>query len=651
VAAGDWSIGSNWGQSAAPTAGEYAYIDNGGTATITQPGATCGNLFLGASGGVSGNVQLTAGALTVSGSEILGYSNAYPGGVGSFTQSGGTNSIASALDLAYANGGNGGIGMYNLSGNGYLSAHDEFIGDNGNGVFSHSGGTNAIVGSLWMGSVFATPGYSSTYNLSGSGYLSAAAEHVGGGTVFNQTGGYNVVAGTLDLDGFTHSGQQDRAFYNLGGGSLSAASVYVGYAFGQHNAFNLSGSGYLSSPNEYIGWNATGSFVQSGGTNNAGNVYLGGSIEGGNSYYLNGGLLVPGKLHAGKNYPGGPQNNDFYFNGGTLQVTSSSASNLNFDNVTTYAGAGGAIVDVEGSDSFYFFYMGQRLLHDPSLGTTRDGGFTKYGTGCLTLGNPSSTFNGTTLVAAGTLSVSEFALQNSTLDTSGSGFLLFGGPAMLGGLQGSGSLALSNLYVTSVALSVGGNNSDTTFCGNLTGSGSLTKVGTGKLVLAGTDTYTGGTTVTAGRLVAADPFAFEDGASITVGSAAAFSQAPTVSDVDGANGGAVTVPEPSTLALLCLGTLLPLGFVARRAHKYLHVFSFFHSSPENLRRSAFPSARRCSICVRATGAISVLLVEGVGANPRRRVREGEYRGERKWSLEQISWIFRQRIEAENTQDR
>lgn len=51
-----------------------------------------------------------------------------------------------------------------------------------------------------------------------------------------------------------------------------------------------------------------------------------------------------------------------------------------------------------------------------------------------------------------------------------------------------------------VALTVGNNNSDTTYSGSLYGAGSLIKVGSGKLTLAGVNTYSGSTTVSAGTL-------------------------------------------------------------------------------------------------------------------------------------------------------
>ena len=114
-----------------------------------------------------------------------------------------------------------------------------------------------------------------------------------------------------------------------------------------------------------------------------------------------------------------------------------------------------------------------------------------------------NTYTGTTTVDSGTLALGNpLALQDSTLDTSGGGAVSFGSltAATLGGLQGSNALALQDSSAAAVALTVGNNNSSTTFSGSLTGGGSLTKNGSGKLTLSNTNTYTGATTVNAGTL-------------------------------------------------------------------------------------------------------------------------------------------------------
>ena len=97
-----------------------------------------------------------------------------------------------------------------------------------------------------------------------------------------------------------------------------------------------------------------------------------------------------------------------------------------------------------------------------------------------------------------------------------------------------------------VALTVGGNNFNTTFSGSLSDSnsgGSLTKVGTGTLVLSGTSTYLGGTIVLDGTLVVTNSEGLADASSLTVGDATMF-PAPVVPALMVA-----PVPEPDTLVL------------------------------------------------------------------------------------------------------
>jgi hypothetical protein len=46
VLTGDWSTGTNWGDTE-PTSSNNAYITNGGTATINSTGEACKHLYLG----------------------------------------------------------------------------------------------------------------------------------------------------------------------------------------------------------------------------------------------------------------------------------------------------------------------------------------------------------------------------------------------------------------------------------------------------------------------------------------------------------------------------------------------------------------------------------------------------------------------------
>ena len=93
------------------------------------------------------------------------------------------------------------------------------------------------------------------------------------------------------------------------------------------------------------------------------------------------------------------------------------------------------------------------------------------------------------------------ALQSATLDMAAGdvGDVVFTATGTntysLGGLQGARDLAPSYN-----SLSVGGNGQSTTYSGVLAGSGGLTKVGGGRLTLAGANTFSGTTNVQAGDL-------------------------------------------------------------------------------------------------------------------------------------------------------
>ena len=187
TSSGDWSVASNWA-APAPAIYDYAYIANGGTATITQSGAVCYGLYLGdTTSGQTDTVQMYGGDLTATEGVWVGYN-----GTGAFIQSGGTHANG-GLYVGYY----GYSGAYGLSGSAVLSAPYESVGYGGTGSFSQIGGTNNG-GELDIGSY---QGSSGLYILSSSGVLSAATEYIGtspysetsGTGTFQQTAGSNSV--------------------------------------------------------------------------------------------------------------------------------------------------------------------------------------------------------------------------------------------------------------------------------------------------------------------------------------------------------------------------------------------------------------------------------------------------------------------------
>ena len=92
---------------------------------------------------------------------------------------------------------------------------------------------------------------------------------------------------------------------------------------------------------------------------------------------------------------------------------------------------------------------------------------------------------------------SPLALQNATLDLeAGDAGTLDTSTAGLTSLTLGGLMGTQNLVAPAGPLTVGGNGSSTTYSGNLSGATSLTKTGTGTLVLTSSGSSFGGATST-----------------------------------------------------------------------------------------------------------------------------------------------------------
>jgi autotransporter-associated beta strand protein len=126
------------------------------------------------------------------------------------------------------------------------------------------------------------------------------------------------------------------------------------------------------------------------------------------------------------------------------------------------------------------------------------GGLAKFGHGAFQLGGDNSSFSGFVDIFAGTVVVaSANALAGCTVNVVSGPGLAFSGvlAANFGALSGPRDIDNSG-----VNLVVGGNGADGTYSGILSGSGSFTKVGAGRQILTGPNTYSGMTTVTNGKL-------------------------------------------------------------------------------------------------------------------------------------------------------
>ncbi len=178
--------------------------------------------------------------------------------------------------------------------------------------------------------------------------------------------------------------------------------------------------------------------------------------------------------------------------------------------LTSLASGAGAISGGGGSETLTV--GGNNGTQAPFSGTITGGGLSlvKTGSGMLAF-SPLSTAGWAGYVGGGTITVSGGIFQ-ALANAGNSGSIIpdgtplamsnaevilsSGATTILGALSGSGIVAGN-----STGLVVGFNNASTQFAGSLVNTGSLVKIGTGKLTLSGSNGYSGSTTIQQGTLV------------------------------------------------------------------------------------------------------------------------------------------------------
>jgi autotransporter-associated beta strand protein len=349
---------------------------------------------------------------------------------------------------------------------------------------------------------------------------------VTGGTVALGITNALLTTSTLTVGG---SGTFDLAGYNQQVGGLSDSGTSTGTITASTGASTLT-----------IANNAANSFSGTITDNNPGNngsspslaiVMLGSTsltLSGSNNF-TGGTTVTSGTLVAASDYalgnaasqngnagltlnPSASATVDFTSANPTIANLNSSGAGTSLIYLGTTAGSGSATtLNVGGADGIGYF---SGTIADLSGSkSTAIGNLNVYGGGYLEL-QSANTFTGTTTITgAGSelilTSAGGLALQDSTLNYNNQGGTLeFLNPltaATFGGLTGSQGLPLSNSGGAAVALTLGNNNVSSTYTGDLSGNGSLTKNGSGTVQIgsgtSGGATYTGATTVNVGTLI------------------------------------------------------------------------------------------------------------------------------------------------------
>lgn len=440
----------------------------------------------------------------------------------------------------------GTVGTVNLSGGSWSATADGFrtltIGRSGNGTLNLSGGTLTTGGSYmafiagstglleatggnWTNTDFLAVGHrgSATMNISAgrieSRYVSLGSTATGTGEI-NVTGGNLVATPLADvfardpfLDGAIQVGNINTGTMTVSGGNVRSDRVFIGLSNGATGVVTMSGgvwdsSGVILSYSQpdtlevgsiFVGYDGIGTFNMTGGQVIANSLKL---FGGGSVANLSGGemnLIDPGLLYASS---------------GLLVVAGSTTLNLSGTALLTGALA---VVDPGGTLNI----IGGNFTLTPTQWSGSPQGAVLQINGGMTMSGGQATtttfqIRSTTDISGGTLTAQNIEMLGFT-----GTFNLTGGVAKTAQFTGSGTINLNGgtVQVLTNQGAVFGTHSNTVNIGtngatidtqgftvgnggrSISGTGALTKLGSGTLTLTGTNTYGGGTAVAEGTLV------------------------------------------------------------------------------------------------------------------------------------------------------
>jgi autotransporter-associated beta strand protein len=425
---------------------------------------------------------------------------------------------------------------------------------------------------------------------------------VGGGAFSKDGDGTLVLSGTNDIGSTT-----------INDGVLSVSGdAQFGTAMGQivinSGTLDSSGSYELNANREiYLGSNTSTIRVSSGTLTYAGEID-GNTLNkvGPGTLALSGVTTFGGGLNV--NEGAVSVNNNFAYGQGVVTVASGGALQISgavsYNPIVTIAGTGvnngGAIEKTGGGTTTFAGFItvasgGARIINDAgtlilksAISTTDDAPVTLGGAGTITLSGQVSGTRlykdgaGTLVLAASNVNTGGFAVNGGTLyigtleatglagsTTGNTGivpngadpdyFLLTNGGTIQNGNTGSGGTFIATNKGITVGAGGGALYTPATLIidyGVVTGSGSLTKTGTGSLGFSAPWTYTGGTNANAGILVTRGNNIFPDTGNVTINANGAISfyiYSDTIGPVQGtgqllaqtSTAGTLTINNPS----------------------------------------------------------------------------------------------------------
>lgn len=310
-----------------------------------------------------------------------------------------------------------------------FSVQNFSIGNTAKGTFNLSGGTTTVGVGLWIGQGV---GMAGVLNLSGSGLLSASSQTVGhsGNGTFTQTGGtndaldvsgngsltlgaqvgstgtYSLSAGSLTTY-FEFVGNSGTGTFSQTGGTNSAGQLYLGIGTGASGTYTLSGAGILSASYVSVGHGGIGTFIQNGGTHNTQQMQIGTMPGGAGTYNLRGGTL-----NVDDYVSGGSGTDTLKIDGGVLNLATGGSVNVDNLYVGTTSYSGSHTLTASRSITATSEIIGQG-----GVGSFTQSGGIHNVTGTLSLG--------TGLNGNGTFNMQGGLLQAGTIDAVNAGIATF----------------------------------------------------------------------------------------------------------------------------------------------------------------------------------------------------------------------------------